>query len=231
MSVVVTDYTTPAFHRILSAIERGTLVDLFETFSETRARERLHSLLSDLDAFFAEHPVCAYFLRLSTLSPKDAFYDESKSLREQLQVLRVTNGMRCIEVLCHSRRARIDLDFEMAEEAIELLPWIDLDHASETRLFVRNRRVVAASQYYADEPYTANMKFLREAIKLVEAHPALKTLPDVAADVGTDAKGNLVLIEMNTLDENLDYCLFEDLEGLRSVWCTTAGEYELPLNT
>lgn len=217
MSVVVTDYAIPAFRRVLSAEERMILVTMYEMFSAERARRDLAALYADLDAFFASHPGAPFFLRLSTLSPKDAYLDEDDSIPDALRRLRVSDAHSCIDLLCHSHRARIDLDFETAEEAIELLHWLDLDHATETRFFVRGGRVVAATQYYEDLPYQPDLAFVREAIALIEAHPILAKRPDVAADVGKTIDGRTVLIEFNTLDENLDTCCFESLDDLEPV--------------
>lgn len=223
-SVAVAEYNAnPAFSRVLTPVERQVLVALNHAaqfrkdsvaYVERRVRNRLPELLSDLEVFFVDHPGTPFFLRLSTLSPKDAFRTEHVPDTD-LSVLKVYDAMRCLVVLCHSMRARIDLDFEMGDEAIVLLPWLELNHATETRLFVRGARVIAASQYYVDDPaYVPDEAFLRDAIALVERHPILARRPDVSADVCLDTRGRVVLVEFNNLDENLDPCLFDGVDQL-----------------
>lgn len=243
MSIVVKDYTTPVFSCVLSATDRARLVDLIETclrklrsvdksipYVHHHAHKRLPDVYHTIDDFFKRNPG-KYFLRLSTLSPKDASLyllyggdeDRDAPVADRLSVLCVQSVKQCFEVLCHSQRAFIDLEYESCEESIELLPWKSLDHSSEVRAFVRNGRVQWISQYYCDDfsnfmgsPEVANA-YLERVMHWVNGNDLFKRWTALGVDVGLTKDGSteddsLTLIELNAWDDSLDLCLFDECD-------------------
>ena len=125
--------------------------------------DRIRHIYNSLDDFFNKNPG-HYFLRLSTLSPKDAYYqlcvemtdtnDEDitvDDIRKEINVLCVDRAEKCIQVLCHSLRVGIELRNVKTDLSILLLPWKDdILHDTETRCFIKNNKLIAFTQYYTD---------------------------------------------------------------------------------
>jgi len=201
-----------------------------------RVRTELPQLWADIDSFF-EAQAGAYCVRISTLSPKDAclplMYNNDDQcdapVEERVGILRVTDVGRCIEVLCHSQRVFIDLEYEISPEHIVLLPWLEtLEHQTETRCFVRNGKVEKLSQYYTDDfvDYDINPQaFMEEVVRFVENLPSVQRMVNVVADVGR-VDHQLMLVELNTFDEMIDTCLFEDAEIVLSYTGPVEGRYK-----
>jgi len=143
-------------------------------------RELVPNLVAALDKYFSSIGKTKHFIRLSTLSPKDAYpvlkynkfhhqlkqiaYEDrheeesepmisASELHEELQFLCVSNTDDCLRLLTHSYRTFIDLSSGVKENnAVLLLPWKgdDFWYESETRVCVKNGRVRAMSEYYTD---------------------------------------------------------------------------------
>lgn len=185
-----------------------------------------------------------FFLRLSTCSPKDALYniapqavksdccDTSETISSAIEFLHVGKSLQlsgdlaaahCIKVLCYSDRVRGDLAGDNGSGAelgdippsVLLLPWKSTRIISETRCFVHEGKLVAASQYYSDfvncypcppAVYKAMVKFFAEVTL-----PLPNCVVDLDISFGdTDDAGEPVLeiIECNALDPDSDSCLF-----------------------
>jgi hypothetical protein len=93
------------------------------------AESGLASLLSSLIAFFEQHPHECYFVKFSSISPKDAYdrfhglqYDSAESLdaETEFEIIKRDTGflkvgvpltqtaqataLHCLQILCHSNR-------------------------------------------------------------------------------------------------------------------------------
>lgn len=194
-----------------------------------------NNLLKSLTQFFDISPG-SYFLRLSTLSPKDAYYylnrddisyDDLKNLSEvdetaneiknSLDILKVSSPIECIQLLCHSFRVLCELDeYNLDENAVLLMPWKNIVHDSETRCFVKNKKLVCFSQYYTDcvDSYSSIVlidDFYKKIIQFVtDLILNKKNLPeDFVIDVSQKINStDLIMIELNIYDRNTDSCLF-----------------------
>ena len=118
------------------------IIDWGEAFAE--APIPAHSLVAKVEAACARMPG-PYFVRLGSRSPKDAFYwpkDELKAENadEVLQLL-TAGSERVYEDL------KIGLHFNY-EPHIFIRQWIDIPEWAEFRCFMKDRKLIAVSQYY-----------------------------------------------------------------------------------
>lgn len=197
---------------------------------------KLPDLYQSLDIFFSKNPG-DYFLRTSNCSPKDAWYqlcsetpteeeidDKPITLEEiarDIDILRVNNAEQCLLVLCHSERIYYDMEFDDLVNAVILMPWrTDILLDTETRCFVKNKKLLGFSQYYCDlaNGYTSvnnviSMDKLAEKIivfvnnlVLDEKFPYEDAVIDLAISRNTN---DLIFIEINGFNTNTDSCLYE----------------------
>jgi len=242
-----TDEGDILFRYILSSYEKKMLYDIsYDVInkyeSSVKSKEFVvhkkpdyESLLTSLETFFTLEPG-SYFLRLSTLSPKDAFYylnrdsidldelsdnETSTEIKDSLNVLKVSSPMECIQVLLHSYRVLCELDdYKLNENAILLMPWKNIVHDTETRCYVNNKRLVAFSQYYTDctDSYASVIsitEFYRKVVDFVNDYitnnelTTLSSINNFVIDLSQQYDStNIMMIELNTYDRNTDSCLF-----------------------
>lgn len=129
--------------------------------------ENFNNIFNSLNYFFSNNKDKYFFLRISTLSPKDAWYqlcsetpqlsddieNESISIDEikrDINLLKVNNAEQCILILCHSLRIYYELEFDKCKNnSILLLEWKnDILHDTETRCFIKNNKLLVFTQYY-----------------------------------------------------------------------------------
>jgi len=165
------------FRYILSATERKILIqiidDVLRKYKSPKesipyvkdCMTQISELCRAMNEFFEKNPG-NYFIRLSSCSPKDAYYqlcvetpaeDEVEDIvvtpdliKLELSLLKVSTVEQCILVLCHSERVFYDLDSSL-EMAVLLMDWKnDILYDTETRCFIKGSKLVAFSQYYVD---------------------------------------------------------------------------------
>lgn len=195
-----------------------------------------------LAEFFESHPKTDYFIRLSTISPKDAYWlanqtdegsddDEPMTLEDiqnEIGFLRVGVPSRgsveaavahCLMLMTVSERIQFEIKFNPEEDfSLVLFEWDEINHRTETRCYIRDGRVIGISQYYVDltgcysEFDTDELK-----IRMVEfCNQYTKEnghLTTCSLDLTILPDGRIKLIESNSLKES-DPCLFtrEELE-------------------
>lgn len=188
---------------------------------------QLSQLQSNLTSFFATHQG-SFFLRLSTISPKDAYYQlyletpeekdivDSKPTLDQinrdLSVLKVNSAEQSLLVLCHSERVMRDV--ELPNQAILLLKWKTLLTDTETRCFVKAGKLIAVSQYWADlSNGYASLKGFNPKTFLDQVKSFMFELKipyfDAVVDLAVQSNFQLILIEMNPYGSDTDSSLFE----------------------
>lgn len=201
---------------------------------------RLDKLYISLNDFFKSQPG-NYFLRISECSPKDAWYqlctetpssdDESKAtiddIRRDLDVLKVNNAEQCILVLCHSLRIFYEMDSIRPNTAIILMPWKNnILHDTETRCFIKNKKLLVFSQYYCDlnDGYKSIFNIITPdmyRIAIIEYINGLilsgkipydNAVVDIAisTDILTDhilSNNHFIFIEINPFSDITDSCL------------------------
>ena len=131
----------------------------------------LYLVHSFLTLFFKSNPDNVYFIRLSTVSPKDARiyldnnnlceYDDLKDITMDIQELKVgvsiqkspqQASIKCIQLLCHSERIKyeIQLNTSTINTSLLLLNWKSINIKTETRCYITKWKIVCISQYYSD---------------------------------------------------------------------------------
>lgn len=256
-----TDNRDILFRYVLSDIEKKIFCDIAydvvnkynlsqesKLFVESRKLD-YDSLLSCLTGFFTKTPG-VYFLRLSTLSPKDACYylnrsandvadlsnETSDEIKNSLNILKVTSPMECIQVLFHSYRVFCELDHSTDMNAVLLLPWKNIVHDTETRCYVNNKRLIAISQYYTDcidsyvsvisidDFYRKIVDFVNYYIKNNELLSVDKFVIDLSQEYNSR---NIMMIELNIYDRNTDSCLFtwDEIDNLCTKECKPVFRY------
>lgn len=203
---------------------------------------QIQTIYDNLNSFFIDNPG-NYFLRLSSCSPKDAYYqlycetseiaDDDEivtvdDIKRDIAVLKVSDAQQTILVLCHSERIYYDLEFDETEIAIILMPWKDnILHDTETRCFIKNKKLIAFSQYYTDLP-TGYTSFLHEIdfpkkyynciVQFINRLLTENKIPyensvvdicysrDSSLNLQTD---NLIFIEINPFNIGTDAALFD----------------------
>jgi hypothetical protein len=191
----------------------------------------LAGLCSELTLFFTKNSDDCFFIRMNTISPKDASMfmsdhtnDEwtcytEKDITNDINYLKVgvpifgTVGdtvERCIQLICHSERVNLDLKLFNGELSILLLPWVDIKNSTETRCYIKSGKLLAISQYYEDlvDCYDGvDMDTLYDLIiSFFESNR--KKLPQLDVTMDLHIKGGeLFIIEYNNFTES-DKCLF-----------------------
>lgn len=220
MAIVVKDYTCPTFSRLLIDHERRNLISLTEHFLFGKQSIDIHTvfedLIRDLTAFFDSNKG-DYFIRLSTLSPKDACLalvcnnneDAVVPLADRLNVLRVNTALQCMLVLSHSYRALEEIENNCIPQSIELLPWVQVNHITEVRVFIQNNVIRAISQYYVDDfpTFPLDISYFKRVCHFVTNLDL--SFNTVCADVGLTESNEMILIELNAIDNDLDFILFD----------------------
>jgi hypothetical protein len=136
---------------ILHTLHHFTDSPSSRAYAWNECQQRLSALVADLEAYFNSNQRASGFLRLSSLSPKDAYFvlehqrffspvpqdkkpeeeeEEEEQvtldeLKRELAALRVTTPYECMMLLCHSYRTFIDLEHDETRtgNALLLLPW------------------------------------------------------------------------------------------------------------
>ena len=249
-----------SFKYNLSAIEKKILADIIhQVLNKYRSPTQtipfvkssipqLSYLYENLITFFNNNPG-EYFLRTSNCSPKDAWYqlysetpsadeiDESVITLEEIErdicVLKVSDAEQCIMVLCHSERIYYDMEFDETENAIILMPWRkDILLDTETRCFVKNRKLIGFSQYYCDleNGYTSinqivTMKHLYKVIidfitefisnknfpylnAVIDIAVSNNIIPTVSSTGSLFQQDDIIFIEINAFQIDTDSCLY-----------------------
>lgn len=210
----------------------------------------LDQIYFSLDNFFKKFPG-NYFLRISSCSPKDAWYqlysetpknnlnneeNEIITIEEiirDINILKVSSAEQCILVLCHSLRIYYDLESDsIGENAILLLPWKNnILNDTETRCFIKNKKLIAFSQYYVDLEigYQSIQKlnifpneFYKSAINFVNYLILNEEIPynNCVVDISLSKEvlnesfknleiNNFIFIEINPFNSNTDNSFFE----------------------
>ncbi|VBB19053.1 hypothetical protein YASMINEVIRUS_1585 [Yasminevirus sp. GU-2018] len=266
----VEEYNHDTFFRyVLSSDEKKVMSDIAydvinKCHSDTESRKLVESkrdeyqhVFDTVKNFFDEHPG-SYFLRLSTLSPKDAydylnrpaeeestedsesnassedeFNETSKEIAERINVLKVCSADQTFQVLLHSYRVFCDLESDCAgDNAILLMKWREIQHDTETRCYVKDRKLLAISQYYIDCSdsygkiesmhtfYRDVVSFVNELVKSKEKVPYDDVVIDLCMckEEGDKNDSKLEMIEMNPFDRNTDSGMFawDEIEALAS---------------
>jgi hypothetical protein len=255
------------FRYILSDNEKKILCDIsYDVINKCKTSDEskqfvinkkadYESLLSALTEFFTKKPG-SYFLRLSTLSPKDAYYylnkefidldnlddeETSHEIKNELNILKVSTPIECIQLLLHSYRVLCELDSHYYDEnAVILMPWKNIVHDTETRCYVYNRRLIAISQYYTDciDSYTSIksiddfyhkiINFINNYIDEIEKRQNCSIPNNFVIDLAKDYDSdNIMMIELNTYDENTDSCLFswDEINSISAKECNPIFRY------
>jgi hypothetical protein len=152
-----------------------------------------------------------------------------EDIKRDIDMLKVNNAKQCLLILCHSQRVYYDMEFCEGDLSIILMPWKeDIIYDTETRCFVKNKMLVALSQYYCDLPhgyFTLRKKFdMMDFVNQVKLFiddliinnkiPFDNAVVDVAVSnnvmkVNVLSNDNLIFIEINPFDQTTDSCLFE----------------------
>lgn len=176
----------------------------------------LDQFRDDISTFFAKHPGKSYFLRLSTASPKDAYYnldgrDETEEsldamsrlelLRRELAPLKVSSPEQAIKTLTHSVRVLLELN---QENSIVLLPWKDISYETEIRCFVKNSKLICFAHYY-DIPVPNALELAQKVVDF------FKTFSPHYENCVVDVHipDQVELIEYNPYDFKTDSLYFE----------------------
>lgn len=252
------EYVSPdeiLFRHVLTVEEKKIMADIIHAVMNkhngpgtsvpfvTSQLHLLEGVYNDLEKFFRANPG-EYFLRLSTLSPKDAYYqlfldtptqEEAEQdttpvsiddIKRDLSVLKVSNTEQTLLVLLHSERVYFDVEFEK-ENAILLMRWNDkILTDTETRCFVRNHKLIAFSQYYADldTGYTSvefnPIKFYDSVCRFVQRLLETKKIPyeNAVVDISSSPSEEMLFIEINQFNHDTDSCMFEweEIDSLES---------------
>jgi len=195
----------------------------------------LAELSKQLNNYFNSNPTKHYFLKLNKLSPKDAYYiitndsnldDESElsldDIKRDLDILHVGLPVGrladyCINILLNSDRVYCELAFSDVEEIISvlLLDYKNINHQTETRIYVKNNKLIGISQYYCDlnNVYVnsnQNTPDIANIPDIIKKFLNIKTnLTSYVCDIYFDNKLNPELIELNPFTHSTDSCLFD----------------------
>lgn len=212
---------------------------------------KLQTFYCALEAFFKDTPG-SYFLRTSLCSPKDAYYQLSverteetgnnqeeeddeeltvEQLKMELNVLKVSDAESVILVLCHSERMYYDFEFHSGDLAVLLMPWkSDILFDTETRCFIKDKKLIGFSQYYYDLPtgYQSIEKtfdqFYQTVIEFIKTLdlPYQNAICDIAISSTTTFKNTLtvedvIFIEFNPYNMTTDSGLFKWLHDTNTI--------------
>jgi hypothetical protein len=191
--------------------------------------KELELLSKNLKLHFETNPTKHYFLKLNKLSPKDAYYimcddDNSENdtkttindIKRDLDILHVGKPLNrledyCINILLNSDRVYCELAFSDIDENISvlLLDYKQINHKTETRIYVKDKKIIGISQYYCDlsDVYDTlinlNNSQINEFIKT-----QIIDVDSYVCDIYIDNDNNFQLIELNQFAHSTDSCLF-----------------------
>jgi len=175
---------------------------------------------------------------LSTISPKDAYqylHEEDDEEDEEILIKRNVSflcvgvpvyhssevaAQECLQILFHSERVMLDIQFKTDEKQINLilLDWLPTNLKSETRCLIFENRLIAISQYYVDfnNCYTQKIEIIYEKViqyvhKFMQANFVSSNC--ISLDLDIKDNGEIYLIELNDYGPS-DKCFFkkEELE-------------------
>jgi len=227
-----------AFQNIGEEIfEKNSTISQEFVRSYYKEESALHSLYLHLKDFFSLNPKKSFFLKLSSISPKDSFSiyhgiesnseeDDFEIIKRDISFLKVGNPIysssekaasSCIQILCHSNRIYLDILFEQSKKPLHvlLLDWKETNLKAETRCLIANFCLVAITQYFVD--FTDCYDNLGEIETIYNniilfVKEQIKHLPSSNVSLDLDiTKEGINLIEYNGLLES-DKCLFEKNE-------------------
>eukprot|EP01126_Amoeba_proteus_P043556 TRINITY_DN4789_c0_g2_i3.p1 TRINITY_DN4789_c0_g2~~TRINITY_DN4789_c0_g2_i3.p1 ORF type:complete len:348 (-),score=57.72 TRINITY_DN4789_c0_g2_i3:222-1133(-) len=196
----------------------------------------LNPLYFRLANFFSENPEQFFFLRLSSISPKDAYTfmcpcnddcDDEEIITRSINFLKVgvtlfqspeKTAEHCIQLLCHSERIKLDIQFEETKRlSVLLLPWKFIKIKNETRCFIKNGILIGISQYYEDlsDCYEDVPKLYDSIITFFNSMQQSFPLQDITVDLNIVESKVVEIIEYNQFKDS-DKCFFsnDDLDEL-----------------
>lgn len=183
-------------------------------------------LYSSLKTFYSLNPG-SYFIRLSTRSPKDSWYqlycdgdqameDEINSeytldsVKRDLACLKVSNVDESLQVILHSERVYEDMEME---NAVVLLPWRDIFHITETRCFILDGKLRCFTQYYNIEPPDVKQvfKLVCEFFSTYQSHYL-----NCVVDVHCPNYSTIEIVEINPANDDTEtgYFTWEEIYEL-----------------
>ena len=218
----------------LTPVERDNLSLLFEAYNGGQAQideATINSLRQQLTEEIAHFPHGA-FVKLSSRSPKDAW-----DARDQKW--KVFEGSAALQWFAESERIHDDLCAARTSNEpvyIAIREWRDICPQDEWRVFIKERRIVAVSQYDYYNSYPnmhGEIGSIRWAID--QFWPTLKAalhLDTVIADLWVRSNAHETgrvwearLIEINPYGNWTDPCLLDWLK--EPEWSSGTGEYEI----
>ena len=191
-----------------------------------------------------------YFIRMNTISPKDVsmFLEDNNSInsnennevddkydepmiRNDINYLKINTenfessdeiAKYCIQILCHSERIKLDIQYEkeligIIPLNIILLPWKDINISTETRCFIKSNKLIAISQYYLylNDSYTDIEKTYQQIISFFDSHknnlPIANLTMDIYFKYSSFNNKEIDIIEYNYYEDS-DKCFFDDEE-------------------
>jgi hypothetical protein len=216
-----------------NAIPKHTAkIDQSFNLTKMAINSNLNKLYLELEKFFIIHPDEYYFIRMNTISPKDAstFINVTSSsledkndlytddmIKNDINYLKISvllfgspqaTAEYCIQLLCYSERVNLDIKFVNDKLCLLLLPWIDINNSTETRCFRKSGKLLAISQYYEDltNCYDDVDVIYTSILSFFETNK--HKLPETNISMDLHIKNNNVnIIEYNYFDES-DKCLF-----------------------
>lgn len=230
----------------LNIIYQDGKMDLKSLIEDIGKLKKLHTALV---SHFENNPKKDFFLRLSSLSPKDAYcymtpgaldIDEDQTIltiKRDIEFLRSGTPSRgsaqsaadhCINVLCHSDRVYGKLQYEDPDRpdrlAVMLLDWQSANHLCETRCFVYKGKLLAISQYYCElsDCYTDTKQTYNNVIKFITSICEQLPKKDCVVDVDISDDNSIRIIEYNPFNSESDSCLYQ--------WMTETGSNEMSLD-
>lgn len=208
-------------------------------YSDKDDLHELNNLKNALMQHFLDNKNNEYFLRLNMLSPKDAYYFINNNtnllelenieeivteevIKRNLEYLHVGFPINkiedhCIKILLHSDRVLCELIYEENEIYVLLLDYKNIDHKSELRCFVKNRKLVAISQYYLDicNVYETPENVISNIINYFNENK-ITDLESYVFDIYFDNQ-TINLIEINPFDVCTDPCFLDWSEILGEI--------------
>jgi len=135
-----------------------------------------------------------------------------------VQQIPTSAAEHCIQLLCHSERIKLDIQFSCESKPLSLLllNWKKSSIKRETRCLIWNKNIIALTQYYVDlmdcygdvkKAYEHILKFFENNRKLIPVDNCVMDL-----DMNEDFM-EIYIIEFNGFDE-ADKCLFDRVKDI-----------------
>lgn len=183
-------------------------------------------IFDTLKEFFISQPG-NYFIRLSTRSPKDVWYqlycnNEIKeinsdytleSVKRDLTCLKCFSAEHCLQILSNSGRVYEDMDLE---NSVILLPWKEINYITETRCFIIDGTLKCFSQYYnIDPPDVTKINKLILAFFQTYSPPYISCV----VDVHSPDYNRIELIEINPSNNDTEtgYFTWEEIYSINPI--------------